>query len=612
MDESTTKPETTEEENATKVNVTVGGASSPPAAPAPATEEPETPESPAPATTFEPESSDEPEAEPELKPAPAPSPTDVPAPEAQSSADAGSTPPPPAQPVVTSSKGGGKRWLKVLLFLIIVAALAAGGWYAWQKRSDNGTKTAATTQSKDVPLLRIGFLQPDFGSLYPDMSVNDYGYSINAQMFEGLVRYEDKSKIVPDLATDWTNPDSKTWNFTIKKGVKFHDGNTLTAQDVKYSLDKVIASKSDLADTFAGTIAAVSVVNNDQVKITTTAPDPTLLNKLTFLYIIDANAPKGSEPSQAGTGPYEIKPGTKPSDKSVQMVAFDGYHDGKPTTRALQFSGIDNPASLVKDFQADKYDMVGYVDPTKGAAVQSASRFTTTASDVNYIGFNTVKAGPLQKKLVREAIRYAVDPEAIGKARGSEVSPLSQMIPKTIPGYNPAIPTYKPDIAKAKQLLAQAGYPNGLTLRFSASSDGAASTAEISSELKKAGITLTVDAHTDFDEFINYFNSGKADMYTIDYSSDTLDGLDIYTTTLPDTNYNNPKLTALLDQAGTTVDPAKRLKLLQDAAVIIDQDVAAVPLSTENDLWLMNKNYAIKQDLPSSYLPVYFYKVQLK
>lgn len=523
------------------------------------------------------------------------------------------TVPPVQQPqvVVSSHGGGGKRLLKLLVVLVVIAALAAAGWYAYGKLGGGSKTVKVPASSKDIPLIKIGFLQADYGKLYPDMSVNDYSISPNEQMFEGLVRYEDRSKIAPDLATDWSNPNDKTWVFTVKGGVKFHDGHVMSANDVKYSIDKVVASKSDLAQTFASTIASVDVTGKDQVKITTTDPDPTLLNKLTFLYVIDANAPKGSEPSQAGTGPYRIKAGTTPSDKSVQMVAFDGYHGGRPHVRALDYGSAKSSAELVKAFQDHKYDIVGYAPEDKSKAV-AATRFMTSTSDVDFIGFNVVKPGPLQNKLVREAIRYAVDPIAIGKARGSDVDPLSQMIPESVPGYNPAITPYKRNIEKAKQLLAQAGYPNGLTLRFSTSADSQASTKEISAELKQVGITLTLDEHKDFDEFINYFSAGKAEMFTVDYSSDTLDGLDIYTTTLQTPNYDNPKLTALLDQASTTVDPAKRLKLLQQAAVIIDQDIPVVPLSTESDLWLMDRNYVIRQDLPSSYLPVYFYKVHLR
>lgn len=512
--------------------------------------------------------------------------------------------------VVTSNHGGKKRWLKIILLIVIMALLAAGGWLFYQSKHKK-TAAPAVAPSKDIPLLKIGIVQANYGdSLYPNMSNNEYSFLTNSQMFEGLVRYEDKSKLVPDLASDWTNPDAKTWLFTVKGGVKFHDGHTLAASDVKYSLDTVIASNSDLAQVFANTIATVELAGTNQVKITTKDPDPTLLNKLAFLYIVDANLPKDDNASMAGTGPYQIKPGTKPSDSRVQMVAFDQYHGGVPTTKALDFGSGATPGDLVKAYNEHKYDIIGPIPLGDVAKAHGATKFVTTEPDTRFIGFNTVKPGPLQNKLVREAIRYAIDPTSIGKAAGNQITPLSQLIPASIPGYNPSITPYKQDTAKAKQLLAQAGYPNGLTIRFSTSSDPN-EVNEIVNELKQVGITAEVDRHNDFDEFINYFNSGQAEMYSVDYSSDTLDGLDIYNTVLQPTNYSNPQLANLLSQAATTTDPAKRLKLLQDAAVIINQDIPVVPISTQQDIWLMNKPYKIQQDMPSTLISAYFSNVQL-
>jgi ABC-type transport system substrate-binding protein len=135
---------------------------------------------------------------------------------------------------------------------------------------------------------------------------------------------------------------------------------------------------------------------------------------------------------------------------------------------------------------------------------------------------------------------------------------------------------------------------------------------EASNELKQAGITVKLDLHPDFDEFISYFSAGKAEMYVVDYASDTLDAADIYQTTLPPANYDNPKVNDLLAQANTTLNPATRLKLLQQITVLVDQDVPLVPLGTTSDTWLMNKPYDIRQDSTSGYLPVYFYTVKLK
>jgi peptide/nickel transport system substrate-binding protein len=516
---------------------------------------------------------------------------------------------PPTEAVVPADGGSRKRRWKIPLALaLLVAALGVSGWYLYGSQKDSTIKTSA---SKDIPLLKIGLHQTDYGKLYPSISLSENSFIVNAQLFEGLVRYEDKSKLVPALANNWTNPDDSTWIFTIKDGIKFHDGNMLTAKDVKYSLDTIINMKdSDFNQTFADTIKSVEVVGSNKVKITTTVPDPVLLNKLNFLYIIDSNAPKGSEPSMAGTGPYEIKPGTKPTSTHVQMVAFNGYHGGRPKTQALDFGNGDTTTALLKGLKDHKFDIVG-PNLQINAPPTGTTPFVVTEPDVAFIGFNTVKAGPLQNKLLREAVRYAVNPLAIGKAAGSEVTPLSQLIPESIPGYNPSIPTYKQNVAKAKQLLAQAGYPNGVTISYSTAADPKKAE-EIAKELKDVGITATIDHRTDFDKFIDDFSSGKVEMYDVQYSSDTLDGLDIYTSNLSTANYDNPQLNTLLDQAATATVPSKRLKLLQDVAVIVNQDIPVVPLSTQDDLYIMDKDYAITQDMPSSLVSVYFYKVHLK
>ncbi len=550
---------------------------------------------------------------PESAPAPASTPEPVVSQASEKPADLPVIPPEPQpQPeaVVGRHGGGKKRWLKIFIILLLLAGIVAGGWYFYQKDKDNA-KTPAATQSKNVDKLKIGILSPDYGELYPNMSPSAYSVIMNAQMFEGLVRYENKSKIVPNLASTWTNPDDKTWLFTLSPNVKFHDGHTLAPADVKYSLETVMTSNPDLAELFADSVASVEVVGSNQVRITTKEPDPILLNKLAFLYIIDAKLPAGDEPSLAGTGPYYVKPGTKSSATHIEMTAFNDYHGGVPKTKALDFGGADDAAGLVKGFKDHTFNIAGPIPVADAKGVAGAYTFTSSEPGIQYLSFNTVKAGPLQNKQVREAIRYAVNAQAIGKAGGNQTTPISQMIPPSIPGYNPSITPYKQNIAKAKELLVKAGYPNGVTIRLS-TADNTGVTEELVKNLKEAGITATVDTHADFDEFIDYFSSGKAEVFQVNYASDTLDGEDILATTLASPNYANPKLDELLAQIDAATDPAKRLKLLQQAEELIDEDVAIVPLYSEDEVWLMDKDYAIKQDMPSSFISVYFYKVQLK
>lgn len=516
-----------------------------------------------------------------------------------------------AQPTVSSPPPQSeKKWLKWLIVFIVIVVLAVGGWLIYKQLTKND-EGSSSVQSKDIQQLSVGISSADYGELYPNMAPNSYSYLVNGQMFEGLVRYEEKSKIVPLLATDWTNPDDTTWVFNLKENVSFHNGNTMTAKDVKYSIDTVKASESDFAGIFTSTIESVEVVNDNQVQIKTSSPDPALLNRLTFLYIIDSNAPEGSESSMAGTGPYHVRPEVEPTKTNVDMIAFEKYHGPAPTTKAVKFGSEATTKDLLAAFREGKYNIIGNIPVNETKGIESTHRFISSEPDVAFIGLNSIAPGPLQNKSVREAIRYAVDPVKLAEAEGDKVTPLSQLIPDSIPGHNSAIQPYERNVEKAKQLLAQAGYENGVTLNFYHVANNELAD-ELTKQLKEANITLQVHAMGDFDQFINQFNNGRAEMYYVIYASDILDGLDVYNTLLSPANYSNSELTEVLEQADAATNPAERLKLLQDAAVIIDREVAVVPLSKQDGIWLTDRDYDMVQDLPSSFLSVYFSKVQLK
>lgn len=502
-----------------------------------------------------------------------------------------------------SKKSHKQRWLIALLVIIVLATI--GLFYDHEHTSStvNGVKT--------ISHLSIGIQDTDIGQqLYPNSEDEDGAILFNSQIFEGLVRYVNQDQTVPDLATGWTTPNAITWLFNINTNVKFHDGHTLTPEAVKYSLDLMLNSNSTYAQTFNGNIKSVSVLNNHQIKITTAQPNPTLLNQLSFLYIIDPNLPKGENASMAGTGPYELKPGTKYNKSHDDLVAFDDYHDGPILTKEVTVSTNPNVASLTAGLKNHTYDIVGDI-PTKDADLQGTYKFLEEDDTVYFLSLNT-ETGPLSNKLVREAIRYAINPKAIDASVGeSNTTSISQLIPPSITGYNPSIKPYSQDIAKAKQLLAQAGYPNGLTLSLETgfTGDEVASPETIAKELGKAGITVNIKYETDGDTFINDWETGNEQILQIGYSSDTLDGVDIFQSSLPTADYDNPTLDSVLKQASTTIDPTKRISLLQQAGSIVDSDIAVVPLSYQNNIWLMDKSYVLHQDLPSDYISVYFYKI---
>lgn len=495
-----------------------------------------------------------------------------------------------------------RRWFLPAILALAVIVLGAASYFLWRTYFQSKAE-----DKKDVSLLR--WVQPEKGldAIYPNINNDSIKLEVNRQIFEGLVGYEGLTNIAPRLATSWTNPDDSTWVFTLAKNVKFHTGRTMTAEDVKASLDAV--KDTELGDLFASTIESVEVTSDNKIKITTDGPDPVLLNKLTYLFIFDA---KGKENDPAnGTGPYQLKPGTKPSESEINLVAFDDYHGGHVYTRELQikYSAREDEAGL---FNANKADVasVGSVSYAKDVT-RKYDQLEAPSPSVSLLGLNNNRAGsPLGNKDVREAVYLATDVAALLKVRQQEGTAIGQLVPQEIPGYNSAITRPSRNVSKAKQLLSDAGYPNGITLQFTYFSAAQSTAEEIARELKEAGITLTLDPQTDVSVLGKKAFSGQTDMYFVSYSTDTLDAMEAFTTFYQGANYSSATIDELITQANKTLDAEMRLSLLKQIAQAGASDVALIPLyNSASTLSIYAPSYHMEVDVPGVNLGVNFYKV---
>lgn len=520
-----------------------------------------------------------------------------------SSEPAPSTVPDPVQePVVTSNKPRRKLWPFILL--LVLAVVAAAGAFLISRPDESKTITAS---KQDVPLIRYGSDYAPLNVFYPETGLISSQTEINNQIFEGLVKYEGLSRVVPSLATGWSNPDTSTWLFDIKPNVKFHNGKKMTTADVKASLDYMIENQEKLENPTASSIKSVELVGSGQVKIVTDGPDPVLLNKLASLFIFDASGESLADPAN-GTGPYNLKPGTTPSDKRLELVAFDNWHGGKVHTRSLQF--VSQPVEdSIKDLQAGKLDIVINISDEDLAKVKGYPTFLTPNPFVFFIGINSLKEGsPLQKKAVRQAISLAIDRPTLSKSIGGEA--INQVIPPSIPGFNPDIAVPKRDVAKAKQLLTEAGYKDGVTLELTYTPAREALIQNIIKQLADVGINIKANPIDNDDVYYETSFSGATDLFYIAYGSDYLDGADVLGSTITmDANYVNDEVTAGLKDIANEMDASTRLKALQKMSKIAADDVAVVPISSSVQTTVLSKKYNLTADSPNTITGINFYKV---
>jgi peptide/nickel transport system substrate-binding protein len=504
-----------------------------------------------------------------------------------------------------------RRLIVGIVFLIVLTT--AGGILAWAYLRDQKPTNSNTVTKKDIPLLRVGVLLDKFDVGYPKAPNNTVTtIELTNQLFEGLVRYEDLTKLKPSLATGWVNPDSSTWVFTLKRNVQFHTGRTMTALDVAYSIDALKNSGSESAELYTDTIQDVEAIDNYKVKITTKSPDPILLNKLAYVYIIDSRSDKQNDPVN-GTGPYVVKPGSVPTSERLDLVAFDKYHGGHVYTRALNFSVHKDEVQLAQDLKNGKFDIAGDFSSIKETALfkNKAQLLADQGAWTSMLGIRTSRDSPVAIKEVRQAIALLVDRESIIDKAGVNADPAFQLIPTQIPGHNPNVKPYERDIVKAKQLLADAGYPNGLTLTGLYTDDRYFD--EIKKQLAEGGIIVNATIDTSDDYYTKILND-KVDLFILGYASSFGDGIDFLTEMSGQfPGYEDENFVGILNDINTEFNASKRLQLLQKASQAYGDEVVSVPLfSPIYTNVIPNKTYVIKQDISAASRGVYYYKVYAK
>lgn len=534
------------------------------------------------------------------------------------------TPPPPnsGAPLVPPAKK--RNTLAIILVIIGVLLIAAGGYFWWRSHKKTTTKTTTAVVKHDVQSLTYSTVGGTFNLFYPAEGVesNASTFEFNQQVFETLVQYQDLTQIKPVLADSWSNPDDKTWIFNLKQNVKFHDGNTLSAKDIKYSLEQ--AKPSEELGAYVDTLKDITVVSPTKVQITTTVPDALLLAKLTNLFIYDSTPPKGAKDGDTGTGPYMVKPNTTPSANKVSLTAFGSYHGGRIYTRNLTFTTSNQDASAdeletnaLAALKKGDVNLIGPISPTKAATVKKSNYTQYNLSDlgVRLIGFNVSQAGsPLQKLKVRQAVYSAIDVPTLLKAINisQNAAVATQMVTADVPGYNPDIKRMPYDVAKAKALLTEAGYPNGFNLTISILSAPEGLATELTRQLKLAGINATIDEVNDSDQFNDDVLKGKVASWSLIITPSVLDASDIFKFFIQTEFYNPADISGLNTQSNETFNPAARLKLLKEISKRTMDDVETVPLYTQKPIWVADKPYVLTQDTMNGDIGVYFYKVYLK
>lgn len=486
-----------------------------------------------------------------------------------------------------------KKMLSVLLVTAMVSASLLGcssspGTKETQKT--DGTPAAQTSASvsdteeekQTAAQTELVVAQSaDAVTMDPQLQGNMPSMNILINLFDTLVMRDADGTIQPGLATEWELLDDTTWQFKIREGVKFHNGEDLTADDVQFSLMRLINPDTKSPITELKYLTDVEIVDDYTVKLKTSAPDPILPNKMVLFggVIIPAdyyrdNTPEFVAEHPVGTGPYKFVSWAR--DSQVVMEANETYWRGAPAYKKLTFKTIPNWSDMLAAVQVGEVDLIAGVNSDLAMVAKNDPSLDVMSTDwirTFYVNIDTA-AKPLDSKEVRQALNYAVDKEAIietvlnGSARQ-----VSTLIPRENFGYDETKQAYGYDPQKAKQLLAEAGYPDGFEITFDAVSTDLSVIQAICGYLEAVGIKINMNVVEPATQTANIAAKTAAPLYFIGNTGWTMDALSNFQSYLKrDRRYcrfDNQRLGELVDIEETNMDQEQRLDALKEAQDIL-------------------------------------------
>ncbi len=412
-------------------------------------------------------------------------------------------------------------------------------------------------------------------------------------VYEGLVRFKENGEIVPALAESWeVSDDALSWTFKIREGIKFHDGSDLTLEDIVAKFNRAKDPDSGHVHTkYFTAIETIEAGEGNTVTFTLNKPSSSLLFNLarpdSIIYPAALQESQASTP--IGTGPFMFDEYIEGSE--VRLIKNpDYYMAGVPYLDAVNFKIMPDPDTRFAALQSGDINLIGTSLPPEQflqldslAGLKGTSGSATTEITV---GMNESRA-PFNNKLVRQAITYAIDKEAIvngamfglGTVIGSHMSPSE-------PYYIDLSQQYSYNPEKARELLAEAGYPDGFTIKFELPEPyniERRSGQVVAQQLAEVGITVDLSV-VDWGTWINRIYLGHDYDMTIIGHSEPKD-IGVYGNPDYYFQYNNPAVTALLD--------AVELELVPENQTAIYQAVAKILANDAVNVWLFSPPYLV-------------------
>ena len=491
-----------------------------------------------------------------------------------------------------------KKLIVIVLSLLMVLGMTACGG-----NSGNDNEISVNPVYDGEPAyggeITIGVTADLDSSLDPHVSSSSASTrEVLFNVFEGLMKADPEGNMQPAIAESYSvNDTADEYTFVIRKGVKFHNGNEVTVDDVVWSLTRAagLETGEPLVADVAG-IKAVEAKGDDTVVVTLSAPDAEFLAHITTAII-----PKDSDPANEviGTGPYKFA-GRKVQE-SITFEKFADYWGEEPYLDKVTLKVIDNAETLVMSLKSGAIDMASHLVFSQVKELSDLNIYEGASNAVQGLYLNNA-VEPLDDPLVRQALSYAIDKQAIldiafdghGALVGSSMFPaLKKYFVEDLTNY------YTPDQAKAKELLAEAGYESGFDLEITVPSNMQQhiDTAQVIVEqLQAVGINATIN-QVEWNTWLEDVYRGRKYQSTIvSFDAHGVAASDMLARFQSDnekniSNFSSEAYDAAYKKAASTTDDAAQTEAFKECERILTEEAANVYIQDVASFVAMGSNF---------------------
>ena len=499
-----------------------------------------------------------------------------------------------------------KQLLSGVMALLLSASLCACGG----SKTAEGTSEAAgesseaetsNTLSEGTPVpggsVVYGMTQ-DLASLDPHVDTDAGTRDVVFNLYEGLVKPTSDGGFISAVASDYTiSDDAKTYTFTLRDGITFHDGTPVTIEDVKYSIDRYAEIQGE-SSAFSSLVDSVEVQDDKTLVVNLKESYSEFLPMMTIAIIPQSNEDPAGNP--IGTGPFKYVSYTP--GQNLELEKYDGYwQEGVPSLDSVEFKFIADVDTAFVELQAGTIDILKYLTSAQAETLGDDYNIVQGSMNLVHAMYLNSAYEPLSKTEVRQALCYAVDRDAINNFIFGGKSHIigSHMIPAMSKYYEPEAETvYSYDPEKAKELLADAGYADGFDLEItvpSSYSQHVDSAQIIADELSQVGINVTLN-QVEWSTWLQDVYKGGNFQATVIGFDGTLapsDWLKKYVTDDAKNfmHYSNTKYDDVFNTAYTTVDDDVKVENYKKAQMILAEDAAAVYIEDPANLVAVSKKF---------------------